>query len=976
MRLAAWPVLLWAAAARVAAGSGAGGDKSLSDCGGGVHVLRAAAWPGAGVELVVGLTGGWETGNRTAPAQVPSLTVNGRIAHVALAPQLQGLTGFLLVQSGNTTALRVALQAAVERLPLTESVVVWTTTLSGHDVEAHPELVADVTTSKQHVISRLTQLQPPTVKPAASPGKGPSSRLADVVPQALAKALHALLQVDSHGDAVSRNLVVVAERPFPTGLEAPTGAVDASPVAVSSLLWLTAHDDPASANNGASWRNDTRSDAVLIAGVAVADIIAARRSTVLRAGVCLPAGSLDGPLLLKLAFTQPQTGATCRVSAPRAAPESWACDAERISLGDYPYADNVTVVLSNTAEEAVFASNAAFVNGTDAQAAVAKGDMNVTVVLGTGVARPATLHFHGFSSFRTCARKSMTVHLRGEHNVRLQPKSSGDRFLLISMCEDDRYIKTHLVETLFSALGVYRFPHRYVSVAVRHANSSVQQLALYLMTEDSEVVFSKASTQLAAVVRRRQDPDRDTYPAKGTPDVKVVDHNLKEADVLADYDSLARTGAQCSAEGSACYAALAQEVDIDAFLRWSAANTLVGNADTTDELFFFASRELNGQLYWSINAWDTDDAFEFDPSSPGNGCHHDGRDAQWDPHGMLFCSEGSLDKVLTHSPDMYARWADELEFLAAGGGGLTRQLIQDTALRQLASIYGLVRDDNQVVAGLLELRAQNPNITDAAAARADISNALAFYLDWTEVRRAQLLHQLRVYRTRVHRPAAPVPIINARGDYTPGALLSPVPPPPPMPVVPPLRALNEAPPGAPLVSACDALQAGRLQVSLATRTFNYTSLQPQEVALVPRVVVAPDSKGTGVALAGLTLGWIFDRVPLDQDSEGEPVAVPAAPSEFVTICYSGGAVPENAKALVAHDMCAQYGVSVTVAADRISVALSRGTLCAGCVLDLGVDAVLASVWHRRWLPLPNATLVTPLPVTAVCGGQTITAPML
>ena len=965
MRLGVWPVLLLSAVARVVSG---GGRDVLSDCGGGVHVLRAAAWPGAGVELVLGLTG--ETGNHTLPMQVPSLTVNGRPTHVTLAPQLQGITGFLLVQSGNVTALRVALQAAVERLPLTESVVVWTT-LPAFD--ARPELVADVTTSKQHLISRLMQLQPPKVKAAASP-----SSHVDGAPQSLVKALHALQQVDPHGDTVSRNLVVVAERPFATGLEAPSGAVDASPVAISSLLWLTAHDDPASTrNSGASWRDDTRADAVLRAGEAVAELITAGRSSVFRAGVCLPDGTPDAPLLLRLASTQPQAGATCRVSAPsrRDATESWACDAESIALGDYPFPDSITVVLSSDDQEAVFDSNAAFVNGTDAQAAVAKGEMNATLLLGSGVARAATLHFHGFSSFRTCARKSMAVHLHGEHSVRLQPYSVGDRFLLISMCEDDRYIKTQLVETLYSAIGVYRFPQRYVSVAVRHANSSVQQMGLYLMVEDSEVAFSKEATQLAAVVRRRQDPDRDTDPAKGTPDVKVFDKDLKDADVLADYDDLAATGAQCSPDGSACYAALAQKMDIDQFLRWSAANTLVGNADITDELFFYTSRELGGQLYWRVNAWDTDDAFEFDPSEPGNGCHHDGKDAQWDPHGMLFCSEGSLDKVLMRAPDMYARWADELQFLAAGGAGLSRQLVQDTALRQLASIYGLVRDDNAVVAGLLELREQNPNITDAATARADISNALGYYLDWTEVRRAQLLHQLRVYRTRVHRALASVPIINARGDYIPGALLSPVPPPPPTPVAPPLRALNEAAPGAPLVSACDALQTGRLQVSLATRMFNYTSPLPQEVVLVPRIVVAPDAaRGTGVALAGLTLGWTFDRVPLDQDSDGEPVAVPVAPSDFVTACYSGGAVPESAHAQAAHDMCAQYGVSVTVAADRIAAAMSRGTLCAGCVLDLGVDAALASVWHRNWLPLPNASLVQALPVTAVCGGQTITAP--
>ena len=935
-----------------------------SDCGGGVNVLRVAAWPGGGVEVVLGL--GWEMTsiNHTS---MPTVVVDGKPATLSPAVTQAGITGFLLVPSADAN-LRIALQASVERLPETEQVGLWM--LNGAEIE----LVADLTSSKQHIISRLQQLSVVVNAAAARSKYGEGATLA------VAKVVHALQKADPAGDAFSRNLVIVAEHTFAIGNAAPGGFVDASPTSVSSILWLSAHDGTLfnAASNTIGWGDAQDVRAVISAGSSLADVIALRRAKVVRAGVCLPARrTTGGKLLLQATSAHLLASAICHMAEPSAhAVEdvSWTCNAESIALGVYPWADNVTIVLDTNAEEAVFNRNAAFLDGNDEQAADAKSAMNATVALGNNQPMKASLHFHGFSSFRTCARKSMTVHLHGERELAIQPRSTGDTFVLISMCEDNRYVKTELVESLFTAIGTFSFPKHYVAVTVRHANSTRQELGLFLLMADSSLVFKQSTTHLAAVVRRRNDPDRATDPAKGAPDVKVFGSADDSAAVLAAYDDLARAGAHCDASGSSCYDVLFDLMDFDQFLRVSAGNTFVGNADTTDELFFFTSRELDRRFYWRLSAWDTDDAFEYLPSEPGNGCHHEGRDAQFDPHGMLFCSEGALDKVLIRSPDVYGRWADELEFIARSPFGLSKELIHDTALRQLATVYGLVRDDNNVADGLLELRAQNPNITDAASARTDISDALFYYLGWIETRRAGLLRQLRLYRSRMNRPPAPVPFVNGVGDYTPGVLLlSPATPPPVIPVVAPLRLLNEAPPGAPLLNACDALQSGRLQVSLATRLFSYTSALPQEILLVPHIMLAPDAGGTGVLLAGLNMSWSFDRVPLNRDSDGEPVAVAAPPDDFVVACLSGGAVPDRPGAVPAHDMCSQYSLNVTIAEDRVAVKLNSGSLCAGCVLDLGVDAGIASVWHSRWLPLPNASLVAPMSVSASCGGKDVTS---
>ena len=75
----------------------------------------------------------------------------------------------------------------------------------------------------------------------------------------------------------------------------------------------------------------------------------------------------------------------------------------------------------------------------------AKKKMSLAVELGSGAfvdGARATAKFRGVSSFRDCARKSLRVNLKGKTWRRLSPGAASDKFLLVSMCYDDRYLKT------------------------------------------------------------------------------------------------------------------------------------------------------------------------------------------------------------------------------------------------------------------------------------------------------------------------------------------------------------------------------------------------------------------------------------------------------------------------------------------------------------------------------------------------------
>ena len=53
-----------------------------------------------------------------------------------------------------------------------------------------------------------------------------------------------------------------------------------------------------------------------------------------------------------------------------------------------------------------------------------------------------------------------------------------------------------------------------------------------------------------------------------------------------------------------CYRALKKRMNIDAYTRWIAFNSLVKMGDYVDEIYFYSSNENQQTPYWGIQAWD------------------------------------------------------------------------------------------------------------------------------------------------------------------------------------------------------------------------------------------------------------------------------------------------------------------------------------------------------------------------------------
>ena len=93
-----------------------------------------------------------------------------------------------------------------------------------------------------------------------------------------------------------------------------------------------------------------------------------------------------------------------------------------------------------------------------------------------------------------------------------------DKFLLISMCIDDRYVKTYLVLSMAKKLGLFPHAIRYVRLRIRtRGRRGIEHGGLYLLMDEPKSALARSHNELAVVVRRRNDPARKTMSIKAIP---------------------------------------------------------------------------------------------------------------------------------------------------------------------------------------------------------------------------------------------------------------------------------------------------------------------------------------------------------------------------------------------------------------------------------------------------------------------------
>jgi hypothetical protein len=132
--------------------------------------------------------------------------------------------------------------------------------------------------------------------------------------------------------------------------------------------------------------------------------------------------------------------------------------------------------------------------------------------------------------------------------------------------------------------------------------------------------------------------------------------------------------------------------------------------------------------------WDPDDLF--------SACHHASKFAYEDPHGILYCAEGTIDAAILRSPEVYARYVELLEGLIADLGPEKLRYTMDQVRDELWAVLA----DDATAAAMVTLVEKHPEAATAEGARAVIAAKMDAMLEEAKARRAALTEAIAAWR--------------------------------------------------------------------------------------------------------------------------------------------------------------------------------------------------------------------------------------
>jgi hypothetical protein len=209
-----------------------------------------------------------------------------------------------------------------------------------------------------------------------------------------------------------------------------------------------------------------------------------------------------------------------------------------------------------------------------------------------------------------------------------------------------------------------------------------------------------------------------------------------ESKALASYERIV-TGL-AGLKGKALLQALRATLDLDQFLRWLALMSVLENGDYVDELIFYATDSVGADgkpsLYYSVMGWDPDDLF--------SNCHHQGRFAIDDPHGLLYCAEGVLEHRIFEDALVYERYVSVLEEVMTQVDQERFERALDATLKEVLPFFA----KNAIRDAMVEFLEGHPDATSDAEAKRVIQAAATQMKERFAARSQLLRERIAAYR--------------------------------------------------------------------------------------------------------------------------------------------------------------------------------------------------------------------------------------
>lgn len=250
---------------------------------------------------------------------------------------------------------------------------------------------------------------------------------------------------------------------------------------------------------------------------------------------------------------------------------------------------------------------------------------HVPIAFDGGALRPARIKVHGASSLEK-ERKSFSVELfdvrlsAGEHDL--------SAFFLLGLQYDDGDFRMHFCNRLLARQGLF-LPFN-VPVTL-YINGDPQ--GIYLLVERPSDAILRVHPDTISVYRRTGASSVEMTDERAATDSRMTMIRLQRA-----WDEL---------EGEDAREAVSAGLELDQYYTLLAFNSLMKNADSTDEVFFYERRAegVRRPQPMSVMGWDFDDVMR-EPYRK--------RKPLDDP--LIYASEVDLDEVIHEERPLYDRF--------------------------------------------------------------------------------------------------------------------------------------------------------------------------------------------------------------------------------------------------------------------------------------------------------------------------------
>ena len=317
-------------------------------------------------------------------------------------------------------------------------------------------------------------------------------------------------------------------------------------------------------------------------------------------------------------------------------------------------------------------------------------------------------------------RKNFGLKLTQKINLgRLEAK----KINLLSMSADPGYISSRLGIMTAELLNIGTpLPTEYVEVKINDKTNG-----LYAVVEKPKAAISANSPY---VVRRgyksRLLHDDADISKKLTPE-QVAEIKAVADSIYTDVDTK---------KDATLFNSLKQKMDIDAYMRWMAMNSLYTNGDYPDEVFFYVDGDMykQGKIYFRVVPWDFDDLFK-----PMHKVKTNATEAAKPENkdSILYSYEDRLDRAFSPSNVyMYSQFKFTMRDL------LVNRLNQSTTDKLLTQLHSEI---SQYLANpeILQMGSQDVSRKNAPYTKAEIQNLFLKRKKQIDDRRAYLLEKVK-----------------------------------------------------------------------------------------------------------------------------------------------------------------------------------------------------------------------------------------